>query len=474
MKSYLGLIGAGVMGQSLSLNIARNGYSISVFDKDPNKALAFKREKASSIESISAFSDFSEFIDSLDTPKKVLLLIPAGNAVDSVIDELKPVLNANDLILDCGNSFYKDTLRREQDLKQLGIYYFGVGISGGEKGALEGPSIMPGGDHEIYNKYLADLLTKISAHTDEGDPCCDYIGPDGAGHYVKMVHNGIEYGDIQIICEAYDLMKKVYKMSNQEISEIFAKWNNGRLNSYLIDITSKILTVKDEVTGKDMVDVILDEAGQKGTGKWTSMEALDMGVPVPTIAESVFARCVSARKHERVEASNAFPKKTIEISGPKEFFLSDLEKAVYFSKIIAYSQGFAQLKEASKEYHWNLQLGDIALLWREGCIIRARFLNRIKKAFDENPDLDNLIMSSEFGEELKNSEDSLRSISVLAIRNGIYAPALINSIMYFDGFTSEQLPANLLQAQRDWFGAHKYHRIDCPESETFHTVWEKK
>lgn len=472
MKSYIGLYGLGVMGQSLALNIARHNYSVSVFNKFDYETVTVDFLNRAENLPVQGFKELQDFIDSLEKPRKVLLMVTAGKVVDMIIEELLPLLEQGDMIIDCGNSYFKDTIRRENSLKEKGIHFFGVGVSGGEKGALTGPSIMPGGDESDYRQYLSHLLNDISAHTVEGDACCDYIGPDGAGHYVKMVHNGIEYGDIQIICEAYDVMKNVLRLSNEEMADVFAEWNDGRLNSYLIEITSQILTKVDEETGKYVIDIILDEAGQKGTGKWTSMEALDIGVAVPTIAESVFVRCLSARKEERVHASKVFPKDNIETEFDVKQVLSDLEEAVYASKIVSYAQGFTQLKEASEEYNWNLQFGEIAMLWREGCIIRAQFLSRIKNAFQQNKDLKNLMLADEFANDLKIAQEGWRNIAKLGIEYGIYLPAITNSLMYFDGYRSAVLPANLLQAQRDWFGAHTYHRVDKPHDESFHTYWE--
>jgi 6-phosphogluconate dehydrogenase len=474
MKSYIGLIGAGVMGKSLSINISRNGYSISIYDVQAEKVEQFIQNKAKGNPLISGFGNFDDFMDSLEEPKKVLLLVPAGDPVESVVTQLSAVMKSGDMIIDCGNSYYKDTIRREKWMKKKGILYFGVGISGGEKGALEGPSIMPGGDKESYDKYLADLLQKISAHTVDHVPCCDYIGSDGAGHYVKMVHNGIEYGDIQIICEAYFLMKNLLSMNNAQIADVFDKWNRGKLNSYLTEITSIILRKKDNETGNDLVDMILDEAGQKGTGKWASMEALDMGVPAPTICESVVARCLSAIKEQRIKASKIFithkpENKTLD----KEEWISKLEDAIYAAKIISYAQGFALMKEASEEHHWDLHYGSIALLWREGCIIRAQFLEKIKQAYDHHPDLENLMMEEPFSEDLEKAEKGFREIVSCAVQNGIYIPCLSSSLQYFDGYRTEVLPANLLQAERDYFGAHTYHRIDKPITESFHTKWEE-
>ena len=471
--SYIGLIGLGVMGQSLVLNIARHGYSISVWNRKTEVMEKFINERVKD-EPVEGYKDLKEFVDSLEKPRKILIMVTAGKAVGAVVDSLLPYLDEGDTLADLGNSYFKDTIRRSEELTEKGFHFFGVGVSGGEMGALTGPSIMPGGNREFYENYLGKVLEDVSAHTESGVPCCDYIGTDGAGHYVKMVHNGIEYGDIQIICEAYDIMKNVLGMNNEEMAEVFTKWNEGRLNSYLIEITSKILTRKDEETGEYITDIILDEAGQKGTGKWTSLEALDLGTPSSTIAESVFARCLSALKDQRVRASKRFVKHAHPFEGDKEAYLKDLEAAVYASKIISYAQGFAQLKEAAAVYNWDLQFGRIALLWREGCIIRAQFLEKIDEVFRENKDIDNLIMSESFGKDIEEAEPAWRRIVTSAIENELYVPTLANSLLYFDGYRSERLPANLLQAQRDWFGAHTYHRVDRPHDESFHTIWEEE
>lgn len=471
MENNIGVYGLGVMGRSLAVNIANHGYRVAAYNKFDYEKVTMPFADSNKGKPITAYKDLNEFIESIERPRRIILMVTAGKAVDSIIEELVPLLDEGDLIADCGNSYYKDTIRREAELKKKHIFFFGVGVSGGEKGALYGPSIMPGGDKSIYDSLLSEILTAISAKTSEGDPCCNYIGPNGAGHYVKMVHNGIEYGDIEIICEAYSIMKNLLCMSNEEMADQFEKWNHGRLNSYLIDITSKILRKKDPETGKYVVDLILDEAGQKGTGKWTSMEALDMGVAAPTIAESVFARCLSAVKAQRVKAAQLFRKPTPG-SLDKHQILVDLENAVYASKILSYAQGFSLLKEASAEHNWELNYGEIALLWREGCIIRAKFLDRIKQAFDENRNLDNLLVSNEFAPDIANAAEGWRRIVSQCVLTGIYSPGITNSLIYFDGYTSEYLPANLLQAQRDWFGAHTYHRIDQPHEQNFHTEWE--
>ena len=469
MENYIGVYGLGVMGQSLALNIARHEFKVSVYNYEQDITKKFEEERILNYP-ITPYYSLDKFISSLEKPRKILLMVTAGKVVDIVLDGLIPYLDAGDMVIDCGNSYFKDTIRRNKELLEKGIHFFGVGVSGGEKGALEGPSIMPSGNKENY-KYLEPIFNAIAAHTKDGDACCDYIGPDGSGHYVKMVHNGIEYGDIQIICEAYSIMKNLLNLSNEAMADVFAEWNKGRLHSYLIEITSEILKRKDPETGNCIVDIILDTAGQKGTGKWTSMEGLDIGVPIPTIIESVSARCLSAIKDERIVASKEFSNQyTYPID--KISVLKELEEAVYASKICAYAQGFSLLKKASEDYNWNLNYGEIALLWREGCIIRADFLEDIKRAFVEDEDLVNLLHYSKFKKEIIEAEKGWRKTVLAAIGNGIYIPCISNSLMYFDGYRSERLPANLLQAQRDWFGAHRYQRVDKPKNETFHTNWE--
>lgn len=388
---------------------------------------------------------------------------------DIVIGQLKEYLEEGDIIIDGGNSYFKDTIRRFKELRECGLHFIGTGVSGGEKGALEGPSMMPSGDPEAY-KYVKQIFTDISAKAKDGTPCCSYIGGDGSGHYVKMVHNGIEYADIQIICEAYDLMRNGAGFSIEEIQQVFEKWNQGRLKSYLIEITSKILTRKDNETGEYLVDVILDKAGQKGTGKWTSMEGLDIGAAIPTIAESVFSRYISAQKEERVRASRVL---NVELSSEvkdKEAFVTDLEAAVYAAKICCYAQGFDLLKKAAQEYGWTLDFGQIAMIWREGCIIRADFLEDIKKAYDKE-EVQNLMLSEKFRQDLLDGQTSWRKIVCYIIQSGIYAPALMSTLNYFDGYRCARTSANLTQAQRDFFGAHTYERID--REGIFHTIWEE-
>ena len=395
-------------------------------------------------------------------------MVKAGDPVDYIINDLLTYLEKGDIIIDGGNSFYKDTMRRTRELEKKGILYLGTGISGGEEGALKGPSIMPGGSKEAW-EAVKHILIDISAKAWDGEPCCAYIGPDGAGHYVKMVHNGIEYSDMQLISEAYYLMKNLLNMSTEEMQKVFEEWNKGELNSYLIEITADILSKIDSKTGKPLVDVILDSAQQKGTGKWTSKEALDLGVSTPSISEAVFARYISAIKAERVNASKVLSGPEVKFQGNREEFIEEIRQALYASKICSYAQGFVLLKKASEEYGWNLNYGEIALLWRGGCIIRARFLDRIKEAFYRDPQMDNLLLDPFFRENIMNSQSAWRNVVSVAALNGIPVPAFSASLNYFDSYRSAQLPANLIQAQRDYFGAHTYERID--EEGIFHTDW---
>lgn len=468
--NQVGVYGMGVMGRSLAHNIARKGYSVSVYNIEESGVKLFL-DSAKEEEKVNGYVDLKEFVLSLSKPKIIFLMVTAGRAVDIVIDGLKEYIDEGDIILDCGNSYYKDTIRRFNELDKMKIHFLGIGVSGGEKGALEGPSIMPSGDKLIYDKYIKDILEKISAKNDRGEPCTTYVGPNGSGHFVKMIHNGIEYGDLQIICEAYDFMRKVGNLSIEEIQKIFVEWNKGILSSYLIEITADILQKKDEKTGKYLIDVILDEAGQKGTGKWTSMEALDIGVAIPTIAESVFARYLSSAKKERVEASKLYKKEIVAQPLEKDW-LDNLEKTVYSAKVISYAQGFDLLKKASKEYDWNLNLAEIARIWENGCIIRANFLNDIDNEFKNNAELTNLLVSPYFKERIESFQVPWRKTCALGVLNGVYLPVINASLNYYDGYTSKLLPANLLQAQRDYFGAHGYKRIDDPEENLIHTVWE--
>ena len=468
-KAYIGVFGMGVMGQSLALNIANRGYAVSVYNKDWENTRDFIEKKASGKENVIPCQTLEEFLSSLEAPRKILLMITAGQPVDLVLQMMAPLLDSGDIVVDGGNSFYRDTRRREQELRERGIRFFGMGISGGEKGALEGPALMPGGDPEAYG-YLKGLLEDIAAKAHDGTPCCAYMGADGAGHYVKMVHNGIEYADIQLICECYQLMRFAAGMTVEEIRQVFQRWNQGRLQSYLVEITGEILGKRDPDTGRPLVDVILDEAGQKGTGKWTSVEGLDMGVPIPTIAESVFARFLSGRKEERVAAAEIFPWKSLGNLPERDVLVSQLEESLYAAKICCYAQGFALLRGAAEEYAWALDYGRIALTWREGCIIRARFLDDIAAAFGAQPELPNLMVAKAFAPALEKAQTAWRSIAALAVLSGTAAPALTSALSYFDGYRAGVCPANLLQAQRDFFGAHTYRRID--REGVFHTHWE--
>lgn len=468
-KSYIGVYGLGVMGQNLALNIASHDFLTSVYNKFDFENTT--RIVTSRNENIRGYEDVKGFIDSLESPRKIILMVTAGTVVDTIISEVTPLLEEGDMLIDCGNSYYEDTIQRESKLKSKGIYFFGVGVSGGAEGALKGPSIMPGGNKEMYRMYLSEVFNRIAAHTQKGVPCCSYIGEGGSGHYVKMVHNGIEYGDIQIICEAYYLMKELLLLSNEEMADVFKKWNQGRLNSYLIEITSDILLKKDEITGESMIDTVLDDAGQKGTGKWTSMESIKLNIPAPTIVESVIARYISAMKEERVLNAKLFEKEKRTVLINKDEFLESLEKAVFASKVVSYAQGFQQLQCASIKNNWELDLGEISLVWRQGCIIRAQFLERIKEAYQKDSTLKNLITTEEFMKDINEAQKSWRDIVSCAILNGFYIPTIVNSLQYFDGITSAFLPANLLQAQRDCFGSHTYHRVDKPKDESYHTEW---
>ncbi|WP_223703012.1 NADP-dependent phosphogluconate dehydrogenase [Sutcliffiella deserti] len=467
-KQQIGVIGLAVMGKNLAMNIESRGYSISVFNRSPEKTEEFIQETEG--KNVVGTYSIEEFVQSLESPRKILLMVKAGGPTDATIESLKPHLDKGDILIDGGNTLYTDTIRRNKVLDELGIHFIGTGVSGGEEGALKGPSIMPGGQKEAYD-LVEDILKDISAKV-EGDPCCTYIGPNGAGHYVKMVHNGIEYGDMQLISEAYYLLKNVLGLSAQELHEVFAEWNKGELDSYLIEITADIFTKVDEVTGKPLVDVILDTAGQKGTGKWTSKSALDLGVPLPIITESVFARFISAMKEERVKASTMLSGPEVTFNGDKAAFIESVRKALYMSKICSYAQGFAQLRAASEEYNWDLQYGDIAMIFRGGCIIRAQFLQKIKEAYDREAGLSNLLLDPYFKEIVEGYQSGLREIMTVAVQNGVPVPAFSSALAYYDSYRSATLPANLIQAQRDYFGAHTYQRTD--KEGIFHTEWMSK
>ncbi|WP_066067955.1 NADP-dependent phosphogluconate dehydrogenase [Neobacillus soli] len=468
-KQQVGVVGVGVMGRSLALNFESKGFPVAVYDlsaEKVNEILEHNKGKK-----IVGTTKIEEFVQSLESPRKILLMVNAGVITDKAIESLLQHLDKGDILIDGGNSFYQDTIRRNKDLAEKGILFIGAGVSGGEEGALKGPAIMPSGQIEAY-EAVAPLLTEISAKVN-GEPCCTYIGPNGAGHYVKMVHNGIEYSDIQLICESYHLMKTLLGLSATEFHEVFKGWNEGELDSYLIEITADIFTKIDPETGKPLVDVILDTAGQKGTGKWTSQSSLDLGVPLSIITESVFARFLSAMKDERVKASKVLPgPSTNKFIGSKKDFIELIRKTLYLSKIISYAQGFAQLKAASAEYDWNLKPGEIAMIFRGGCIIRAAFLQNIKDAYDRDPNLDNLLMDSYFKSIVADYQDAAREVVSIAIKAGIPVPGLSSALAYYDSYRSENLPANLLQAQRDYFGAHTYQRVD--REGTFHTNWLEK
>ncbi|WP_404348370.1 NADP-dependent phosphogluconate dehydrogenase [Sutcliffiella horikoshii] len=467
-KQQIGVIGLAVMGKNLAMNIESRGYSVSVFNRSPEKTEEFLQETEG--RNFKGTYSIEEFVQSLESPRKILLMVKAGGPTDATIDSLKPYLDKGDILIDGGNTLYTDTIRRNKELGELGLNFIGTGVSGGEEGALKGPSIMPGGQKEAY-ELVEDILKSISAKV-EGDACCTYIGPDGAGHYVKMVHNGIEYGDMQLISEAYFLLKNVLGLSAQELHEVFSEWNKGELDSYLIEITADIFTKVDEETGKPLVDVILDTAGQKGTGKWTSKSALDLGVPLPIITESVFARFISAMKEERVKASGILRgPEAGGFTGDKEAFIESVRKALYMSKICSYAQGFAQLRAASEEYGWDLKYGEIAMIFRGGCIIRAQFLQKIKEAYDREAGLANLLLDPYFKEIVESYQGGLREILGVAIQHGVPVPSFSSALAYYDSYRSETLPANLIQAQRDYFGAHTYQRVD--KEGIFHTEWMK-
>lgn len=467
-KANIGLIGLAVMGENLVLNMESKGYTVAVYNRTVEKVDNFMNGRGKGKNFIGAQS-LEQLVDSLEKPRKVMMLVKAGAPVDSFIEQLVPLLEPGDIIIDGGNTHFPDTVRRTKYVESKGLLYVGSGVSGGEEGALTGPSIMPGGSPAAW-PLIKDIFQSISAKVEDGTPCCDWVGEDGAGHFVKMVHNGIEYGDMQIINEAYHLMKELLGMDAFEQHDVFKKWNEGKLDSYLIEITRDILAYKDE-DGSPLVEKILDTAGQKGTGKWTAVTALDLGIPLTLIAESVYSRCLSAQKDLRVKASKALTGTKPNFIGDKEQFINDLEEAIYASKIISYAQGYDLMMESAKEYNWNLNYGGIALMWRGGCIIRSRFLGDIKTAFDNNPKLENLLLDPFFKEAVESAQESWRRVCATAMLNGIPVPAMTSALAYFDGFRNDRLPANLLQAQRDYFGAHQYERIDKPRGEFFHTDW---
>ncbi|MBR7878890.1 MULTISPECIES: NADP-dependent phosphogluconate dehydrogenase [Bacillus amyloliquefaciens group] len=467
-KQQIGVIGLAVMGKNLALNIESRGFSVSVYNRSSSKTEEFL-EEAKGKNVVGTYS-IEEFVQSLETPRKILLMVKAGTATDATIQSLLPHLEKDDILIDGGNTYYKDTQRRNKELAESGIHFIGTGVSGGEEGALKGPSIMPGGQKKAH-ELVKPILEAISAKVD-GEACTTYIGPDGAGHYVKMVHNGIEYGDMQLISESYFILKQVLGLSAEELHEVFAEWNKGELDSYLIEITADIFTKKDEETGKPLVDVILDKAGQKGTGKWTSQSALDLGVPLPIITESVFARFISAMKEERVKASSLLSGPDVKpVTENKEELIEAVRKALFMSKICSYAQGFAQMKAASEEYNWDLKYGEIAMIFRGGCIIRAAFLQKIKDAYDREPELDNLLLDSYFKNIAESYQGALRQVISLAVAQGVPVPSFSSALAYYDSYRTAVLPANLIQAQRDYFGAHTYERTD--KEGIFHTEWMK-
>jgi 6-phosphogluconate dehydrogenase len=464
----IGLIGLAVMGENLVLNLESKGFKVAVFNRTTSKVDDFVNGRGAG-KKITGCHSMADLADALAKPRKTMIMVKAGQAVDETIEHLLEVFEKGDIIIDGGNSNYQDTMRRTKYVESKGLLYIGTGVSGGEEGALTGPSIMPGGSPSAW-PAVKPILQAISAKVDGNTPCCDWVGENGAGHFVKMVHNGIEYGDMQLICETYDLMKNVLGLSYEEMGNVFDEWNRDYLGSYLIEITRDILRFKDK-DGSPLAEKILDTAGQKGTGKWTGIAALEFGVPLTLIGEAVFGRCLSAAKDERVKAAKVFSSPKISPPSDKAAFIKDLEKALYASKVVSYAQGYLLMREAAREYKWNLNYGGIALMWRGGCIIRSVFLGKIKEAFDRKPDLENLLLDPFFTKIIEDAQGSWRRVVSAAVQNGIPAPALTSALAYFDGYRSERLPANLLQAQRDYFGAHTYERLDKPRGEFFHTNW---
>jgi 6-phosphogluconate dehydrogenase len=466
--SDIGLIGLAVMGENLVLNMESKGFQVTVYNRTVQKVDDFLAGRAKG-KNITGAHTIEKLISSLERPRKIMLMVKAGKAVDDMIDTLLPHLEKGDIIIDGGNTHFPDTNRRTAYVESKGMLYIGTGVSGGEEGALLGPSIMPGGSRKAW-PAVKSIFQAIAAKVEDGTPCCDWVGENGAGHFVKMVHNGIEYGDMQLITEAYQIMRDLLNMSADEMHVIFREWNRGDLDSYLIEITRDILAYKD-IDGKPLVDKILDTAGQKGTGKWTAVTALDLGIPLTLIGEAVFSRCLSAIKDERVKASKLLKGPTSKFNGNKAKFIIDLKDAVYASKIVSYAQGYSLMKAAADEYKWDLNYGGIALMWRGGCIIRSAFLGKIKEAFDNNPAITNLLLDPFFKEKVDKAQNGWRNVVATAVSNGIPVPSISAALGYYDGYRCEKLPANLLQAQRDYFGAHTYERTDKPRGEFFHTNW---
>ena len=466
-KADIGLIGLAVMGENLAMNMESKGFTVAVYNRSTEKVDAFLAGRAAGRNFIGCHSP-EELVQALSKPRKIFMMVKAGAAVDALIEQLLPLLEEGDILIDGGNSHYPDTMRRTATLESKGLLYVGCGVSGGEEGALKGPSMMPGGSPAAW-EHVKPIFQAICAKVEDGSPCCDWVGENGAGHFVKMVHNGIEYGDMQLICEAYQLMRDGLGMTSDEMGEVFADWNRTELDSYLIGITADILRHREN--GEITVEKILDRAGQKGTGKWTSITALDEGVPLTLISEAVFARCLSAQKDERVQAAALYARQIPAFSGDRAAVLESLRRALYASKIVSYAQGYALMRTAAKTNGWNLNYGGIALMWRGGCIIRSVFLGKIKEAFDKNPALDNLLLDEYFCRTLKELIPAWREVVALAVKTGIPMPAFSSALSWFDGYTSASLPANLLQAQRDYFGAHTYERQYAPRGQMFHTNW---
>ena len=467
-KADIAVVGLAVMGENLILNMESKGFTVACYNRTVEKVDSFINGRAKGKNIIGCHS-VEELVGSLKSPRKVMVMVKAGKPVDAFIEQVLPHLDDGDIIIDGGNSHFPDTIRRTEYVESKGKLYIGTGVSGGEEGALKGPSIMPGGSPAAWES-VKPILQKISAHTDAGEPCCEWVGEGGAGHFVKMVHNGIEYGDMQMICETYQMMREGLGMSNAEMHEVFTEWNAGELDSYLIEITRDILGYKDE-DGNEVVDLILDTAGQKGTGKWTAIAALDLGQPLTLIGEAVFARCLSAIKDERVAAAKVLKGSGAKFEGDKKAMINDLRKALYASKIISYAQGYQLMQAAAAEYGWKLNYGGIALMWRGGCIIRSVFLGKIKEAFEKNASLKNLLLDDFFAKAVQDAQASWRRVAIKAVELGIPMPAITAALAFYDGYRSERLPANLLQAQRDYFGAHTYERVDKPRGEFYHTNW---
>jgi 6-phosphogluconate dehydrogenase len=467
-QADIAVVGLAVMGENLILNMESKGFTVACFNRTVSKVDNFLAGRAKGKNIIGCHS-IEEMVEVLKRPRKVMLMVKAGNPVDAFIEQILPHLDDGDIIIDGGNSHFPDTIRRTEYVENEGKLYIGTGVSGGEEGALKGPSIMPGGSKAAW-EHIKPIFQKIAAHTETGEPCCDWVGENGAGHFVKMVHNGIEYGDMQMICETYQMMKLGLGMTNDPMHEVFAEWNQGELDSYLIEITRDILGYKDE-DGNAVLDVILDTAGQKGTGKWTAIAALDGGQPLTLVTEAVFARCLSALKEERVEASKVLKGPGKKFDGDRKQLIGDLRQALYASKIVSYAQGYQLMRAAAAEYNWNLNYGGIALMWRGGCIIRSVFLGKIKEAFDKNPELSNLLLAPFFTNAVEKAQDAWRRVVIAAVQMGVPMPAISAALAYYDGYRARRLPANLLQAQRDYFGAHTYERVDKPRGQFFHTNW---